>query len=186
MWKEDPRLTVVGMQELIVWRLLDPNKSGGGGVTWVKFGVGMTLKPFIHQYFDCDSGWHATYILRIMDNPPWQYFIWCNQLCLSWSILLFSKLIINNIYLFNNNNTKQKQCWGSTGQRFKVELTRTVTGGSPRTAKGTKYVTHHETACSTWHITRQRAVRDTSRDSVQSWTEGFDNTVNTVSWWHEQ
>ena len=40
-------------------------------------------------------------------------------------------------------------CWGSTGQRFQVELTKTVTDGSPRTAKGTKYVTHHETACST-------------------------------------
>ena len=40
-------------------------------------------------------------------------------------------------------------CWGSTGQRFQVELTRTVTGGSPRTAKGTKYMTRHETACST-------------------------------------
>ena len=55
-------------------------------------------------------------------------------------------------------------CWGSTGQRFQVELTKTVTDGSPRITKDTKYVTHHETACSMWHITRQRAVHDTSRD----------------------
>ena len=40
-------------------------------------------------------------------------------------------------------------CWGSTGQRFQVELTKTVTDGSPRTEKDTKYVTHNETACST-------------------------------------
>ena len=40
-------------------------------------------------------------------------------------------------------------CWGSTGQRFQVELTKTVTNGSPRTEEDTKYVTHHKTACST-------------------------------------
>ena len=49
-----------------------------------------------------------------------------------------------------NNNLKVKgQCLGSTGQRFQVELTKTVTDGTQRTEKDTKYVTNHETACST-------------------------------------
>ena len=33
-----------------------------------------------------------------------------------------------------------EKCWESTGQRFQVELTKTVTDGSPRTEKDTKYV----------------------------------------------
>ena len=53
---------------------------------------------------------------------------------------MIRKIIANMLFLLTITQQTKTLCWGSTNQRFQVELTKTVTDGSPRTEKDTKYV----------------------------------------------